>query len=418
MDIAGLGLRAIAAAVNQDLVTAETVTRMTLERIAALEPEIGAFAWLDADAAIAQARAIDARPGKLPMKGVPLGVKDVVDTFDMPTGYGAAIYDRFRPAADAAGVALAREAGAVIIGKTVSTEFAANSPGLTRNPHSQAHTPGGSSSGSAAAVGAGMIRIAYGTQTAGSIIRPASYCGAVGYKPSFGLLDRTGVKTLADSLDTLGLLAGSVNDAAYFAAVIAGRAALNALALPADLRIGLYDPAGWGEGNAALLAAVRATSLPLVEIPRLAAHDALLAAQQTIMDWEVPRALAFERTRHFAMLRPATREFLSRPPPDAATYDAARQLAAEARAGLAACFGACQVWLAPSGPGPAPIGLGATGDPVFNRVWTLLHVPCVSIPCLRRHGLPVGLQVIGPPGQDANTLAIAAFLEQEFANVD
>jgi amidase len=418
MEIAGLNVRAIAACVNEGRLTAEAVTRMTLERIAALEPAIGAFAWLDADAAMAEARAIDARPGPLPLKGVPLGVKDVLDTFDMPTGYGSAIYDRFRPAADSAGVALAREAGAVIIGKTVSTEFAANSPGHTRNPHNPDHTPSGSSSGSAAAVGAGMIRIAYGTQTAGSIIRPASYCGAVGYKPSFGLLDRTGVKTLADSLDTLGVLAGSVDDAAYFASVIAGRPTLNGPPVQADLRIGIYDAAGWGEGNAGLLAALRAKSLPTVEIPRLPIHDGLLAAQQTLMDWEVPRALAFERTRHFARLRPATQEFLSRPPPAPAAYDAARQRANDARAALPAQFGSCQVWLAPAGPGPAPAGLASTGDPVFNRIWTLLHVPCISLPCIRENGLPIGLQVIGPPGQDEHTLAIASFLEREFAHED
>jgi len=418
MEIAGLSVRAIAACVNEGRMTAETVTRMTLERIAALEPTIGAFAWLDAEAAMAQARATDARPGPLPLKGVPLGVKDVLDTFDMPTGYGSAVYEGFHPAWDAAGVALARAAGAVIIGKTVSTEFAANSPGRTRNPHNPDHTPGGSSSGSAAAVGAGMIRIAYGTQTAGSIIRPASYCGAVGYKPSFGLLDRSGVKTLADSLDTLGLLAGSVDDAAYFASVIAGRPSLNAPPLPADLRIGIYDAAGWGDGNAGLLAAIRAKSLPTTEIPRLQAHDALLAAQQCVMDWEVPRALAFERTRHFAQLRPATQEFLSRPPPAPAAYDAARHLAADTRAALPSHFGSCHVWLTPAGPGPAPIGLAATGDPVFNRIWTLLHVPCVSVPCIRENGLPVGLQVIGPPGQDETTLAIASFLEREFAHED
>jgi amidase len=409
-------VREIAAAVNEGRVTAEAVTRAALERIAILEPAIGAFAWVDPDAAIAQARAIDAIPGPLPLKGVPLGVKDVLDTADMPTGYGAGAYEGFRPPWDAAGVALAREAGAVIIGKTVSTEFAANSPGGTRNPHNPAHTPGGSSSGSAAAVGAGMIRVAYGTQTAGSIIRPASYCGAVGYKPSFGLLDRTGVKTLADSLDTLGLLAGSADDAAYFTAVIAGRPGLDAAPVPADLCIGIYDEDGWGEGNAALLAAVRAMNLPFHHVPKLPAHDALLAAQLAIMDWEVPRALAFERTRRFDLLRPATQEFLSRPQPSPAVYDAARRLAADARAGLLAAFGAAQVWLAPAGPGAAPLGLAATGDPVFNRVWTLLHVPCVSIPCIRLAGLPIGLQVIGPPGQDATTLAIAAFLEREFAH--
>jgi amidase len=411
-------VRDIAAAVNTGRMTAEAVTRATLERIAMLEPEIGAFAWADPATALAQARAVDARPGPLPLKGVPLGVKDVIDTADMPTGYGSAVYEGFRPPADAACVALARAAGAVIIGKTVSTEFAANSPGGTRNPHNPAHTPGGSSSGSAAAVGAGMLRVAYGTQTAGSIIRPASYCGAVGYKPSFGLADRTGVKTLSDSLDTLGLLAGSVDDAAYFAAVIAGRPGLDTAPVPADLRIGLYDPDGWGDGNAALLAAVRATNLPLHEVPKLSRHEALVAAQQTLMDWEVPRALAFERTQRFDRLRPATQEFLRRPQPSPAVYDAARALALEARAGLAALFGAAQVWLAPAGPGAAPLGLGATGDPVFNRLWTVLHVPCVSIPCIRQNGLPIGLQVIGPIGQDAITLAIAAFLEREFADVD
>ena len=187
--------------------TAEALATAYLDRIAAREDVVGAWQYLDRDRALAEARQRDREPPRGPLHGVPIAVKDLIDTADMPTGYGSPIYRGHLPAADAACVALARAAGAVVLGKTVTTEFAAFTPGKTANPRNPAHTPGGSSSGSAAAVADGMAPLAFGTQTAGSVIRPAAFCGVVGYKPSFGLISRAGVKPLADSLDTVGVLA-------------------------------------------------------------------------------------------------------------------------------------------------------------------------------------------------------------------
>ncbi len=204
-------------------ITSEALVRDCLERIAARENDVKAWAHLDADAALAQARAADASPGRGLLHGVPVGVKDLIDTADMPTSYGSPMYAGHRPAWDAPCVALTRAAGGIVFGKTVTTEFANMHPGKTRNPHNVGHTPGGSSSGSAAAVADYMVPLAFGTQTAGSVIRPASFCGVVGYKPSFGLISRVGVKALSDTLDTVGTIARTVPDAAYFAAAVSGR---------------------------------------------------------------------------------------------------------------------------------------------------------------------------------------------------
>ncbi len=223
-DPRSLTAREAAAEIAEGRLGAEALVRAYLDRIEAREGVVGAWHHLDREQALAEARQRDGEPPRGPLHGVPIAVKDLIDTHDMPTGYGSPIYRAHRPAADASCVALARAAGAVVLGKTVTTEFAAFTPGKTANPHNPAHTPGGSSSGSAAAVADGMAPLAFGTQTAGSVIRPASFCGVVGYKPSFGMIARAGVKPLADSLDTVGVLARNVADAAFFAGV-ADRAA-------------------------------------------------------------------------------------------------------------------------------------------------------------------------------------------------
>src|SRR6185295_5733535 len=208
-------------------ISAEQLARACLDRIAERESTVGAWIHLEPDAVLRQARMLDAGPVRGPLHGLPVGVKDIIDTADLPTAYGSPIYAGHRPAADAACVALARAAGALVLGKTVSTEFAWFHPGKTANPRvpkgAAAHTPGGSSSGSAAAVADAMVPLAFGTQTAGSIVRPASYCGVVGYKPSHGTLPRMGVKTLAESLDTLGVMARSPGDAALLVGALSGR---------------------------------------------------------------------------------------------------------------------------------------------------------------------------------------------------
>jgi len=199
------------------------LVRSCLERIAEREGTVGAWAHLDAETALAEARARDQSSKRGPLHGIPVGVKDIMDTADLPTAYGSRAYGNHRPRADAAAVALAREAGAVVLGKTVTTEFAAMSPGKTRNPHNPAHTPGGSSSGSAAGVADLMMPLAFGTQTAGSIIRPAAFCGIIGMKPSFGRVATAGTKVLAHGLDTIGGFARSVADAALFIAALTQR---------------------------------------------------------------------------------------------------------------------------------------------------------------------------------------------------
>ncbi len=222
-----LSARAAAQEIAAGRLSAEALVSACLDHIGAREPMVGAWQYLDRDAALAAARRCDALPPSgAPLHGIPIAVKDLIDTADLPTGYGSSIYQGHRPAADAACVALARAAGAIVLGKTVTTEFACFTPGKTANPRNPAHTPGGSSSGSAAAVADGMVPLAFGTQTAGSVIRPASFCGIVGFKPSFGVIPRAGVKMLADSLDTIGTMARDVADAAFFAGVIAGRPAL------------------------------------------------------------------------------------------------------------------------------------------------------------------------------------------------
>lgn len=414
-----LPIREMAARIASGELGAEGVTRGFLARCRARE-DIAAWAYLNPAQALAAAQARDVTRNSPHVQdllwGIPVGVKDVIDTADMPTTYGAAPYEDFRPKADAGCVALARAAGAVMLGKTVTTEFAATAPRATTNPFNLAHTPGGSSSGSAAAVGAGLVPVALGTQTAGSIIRPASYCGAVGFKPSFGLLPRSGVSPLADSLDTIGVLARRVEDAAWFSAALAGRPDLCGPDLDGAPHIGLYDEAGWeelsAENQAGLrhaAAVLRSAGAKLAPLPRLPCHGALLEAQQTIMDWEVPRALAHERLTLLDRLSPLTRIFLSRPPPSPAQYDEALAIAHVARGALGQKTAGLDAWLAPAAPGVAPRGLASTGDPIFNRLWTVLHVPCLSIPCIKAGGLPVGVQIIART--DTMALRIAAFLE-------
>ncbi len=256
IDLARLSAREAASRIAAGKLTSEALVQACLERITAREAAIGAWTYLDADQALAEARARDQAPASGPLHGVPIGVKDIMDTADMPTAYGSRAYRGHRPKADAACVALARAAGAVILGKTVTTEFAAMSPGKTRNPHHSDHTPGGSSSGSAAAVADAMVPLAFGTQTAGSIIRPASFCGIVGYKPSFGLVAAAGTKVLSPSLDTIGGFARSVGDIAFFIAAITGRPHLVPERPAIAPRIGHYRPEPWREARPETMAAL------------------------------------------------------------------------------------------------------------------------------------------------------------------
>ncbi|MGP1256554.1 MAG: amidase [Kiloniellales bacterium] len=389
-----------------------------LARVAEREPEVKAWVCFEADAA---RRAAETAAG--PCAGLPLGVKDVFDTTDWPTGYGSPLYIGHRPGQDAAAVALAREAGCVVPGKTVTTEFAYFHPGPTANPHNPAHTPGGSSSGSAAAVGAGMVPFALGTQTAGSIIRPAAFCGVVGYKPTFATISTFGVKQFAWSLDTVGVFARDVADAALLAEALSGLP-LRPSSPSGTPRIGLCRTAQWAAVSApmaakieAAAAAARVAGAQVIEVSLPAACDSLLGDQKLVMAYEGARALAHERrTAREALSAPLLELTDAGAVADSDAYLQARARTRTARAALAELFTEVDILLTPPAPDAAPEGLKATGDPMFNRIWTLLGLPCLALPAgTDPAGLPLGLQLVGRFDDDARLLAGAAWLERVLA---
>jgi Asp-tRNA(Asn)/Glu-tRNA(Gln) amidotransferase A subunit family amidase len=348
------------------------------------------------------------------------GIKDVLDTADMPSQYGSPIWAGHRPRADAAAVALARRAGAIAVGKTVTTEFATRHPGPTTNPRDAAHTPGGSSSGSAAGAAAGFFHAGFGTQTAGSIIRPAAFCGAVGFKPSFGTLHRGGMKVMSESLDTIGVIAGSVGDCALFMAGLTGRDLGDPETRPgAAPRIGLCLGPTAGQASPETVALVErvaaaagkaGAAVTTLRLPR--AMDEALEAHPFVMNMESAESLAWELDHASAQISPVLRERMdwarSQPP---GKLDEARQAFAAARLAFADAVAPFDALLTPSAPGEAPAGLGWTGDPVFNSLWTLLHVPCVTVPAGEGpNGLPLGVQVVAGFGQDRAALAWAEWV--------
>jgi Asp-tRNA(Asn)/Glu-tRNA(Gln) amidotransferase A subunit family amidase len=402
--------------------TARAVIERCAEAIAKREADIGAFVTLAIEAARERADQL----ATLPLRGLPIGVKDIYDTADLPTQYGSAIYAGHRPKADAAMVALIRRAGGVVIGKTVTTEFAGLAPAGTRNPHNLAHTPGGSSSGSAAAVAAGMLPIALGSQTGGSVIRPAAYCGVVGFKPSFRLLPTIGMKCFSWSLDTVGLFAAGVADAAFAAAHISGRDLRIDGTEPAVPRIALVRTQSWPDASASMQDAIaraaraaEAAGAKITEVELPPIFEAATQAHGTIQDHEAYRALADEIDRHRDRLSPVLREQLDKAAAiTPAAYDEARRLARQARRAFVDFMEGIDVLVTPSAPGAAPHGLGSTGKPTFNRLWTLLGTPCVNVPGLfDSAGLPLGVQVVGRFARDRLALEAAAFLQRALATL-
>jgi Asp-tRNA(Asn)/Glu-tRNA(Gln) amidotransferase A subunit family amidase len=392
-----------------------------LERIAEREPVVRAFAWFDP--AVARQAAAGASPGSL--HGLPVGVKDVLDTSDMPSEYGSPIWSGWRPRADASAVAWTRQAGGVVIGKTVTTEFATRKPGPTGNPHNPAHTPGGSSSGSAAGVAAGFFPLAYGTQTAGSVIRPAAYCGVVGYKPTFGMINRFGMKLMSESLDTVGVMARTVADCALFAGAVAGRDLGDPDARPDRApRVGICRSPAWDKAlpeTQALLprvasALVRAGASVLDRelTPPVAA---IAEAHPAVMNSESARALGWELANAREQISEGLRERLefglSR---SEAEMDAAHRVFDQAQREFPLCMEGLDVLVTPSAPGQAPAGLEWTGDPVFNLIWTSLHVPCVTVPAgTGPDGLPLGIQIVTRIGEDRQALAWAQWVAAAIA---
>jgi len=420
---------AAARAIAAGTLTATKLAEDCLARISAREPELRAFATLDPGRVLAAARAADALPaaaraGK-PLLGLPVGVKDVIDTCDLPTEYNCPLYKGHRPRADAACVAATRAAGGIIVGKTVTTEFATRFPGPTRNPHNLAHTPGGSSSGSAAGVAAQFFPLAFGTQTAGSIVRPAAFCGVVGFKPSFGTLHRGGMRVMSESLDTIGVMARSVADCALFMGGLTGRDYGDPGAKPSRApRLGLCRSPAWDKAAPETVAlmeraagALAKAGASVTEITLPAAFAELLEAQGHLAGREGHAALRheFETAPHMLSetLRTRTLAAIKHP---IARYDWAVERQRACRDGFAAAIGEVDALVTPSAVGEAPAGHDWTGDPVFNSIWTVLHVPCVTVPAgSGPNGLPLGIQIVGRLHEDAATLAWAEWVRQVMA---
>ena len=417
-----LGAVEAAEAIRAGRMTSEALVRACLDRIAEREPAVQAWAALDRDVALAAARDRDRGPARGPLHGVPIAAKDIMDTAALRTEYGSPIYAGHRPVRDAACLALAQSAGAVLLGKTVTTEFATVFPGATRHPLDPARTPGGSSSGSAAAVADRMVPLATGTQTAGSGIRPAAYCGIVGYKPTFGFIPRAGTWMTSDSLDTICTFGRSIDDAALFAAAASG-VAPDVLLGPAHegtLRVGLYRGTEWRDADAATVAAVEGALAALGragcavrEVPDIAEAERLATAHWNILTFETARAFEHERAHHAERFSPVLRQLVEGGRAlDYAAYAESLDLAARARLAMDAVFDGVDVLVTAAAPGEAPIGHASTGDPILNRVWTLLHVPCITLPLFKGpNGLPLGLQVVAKRGADAELMAAARRIE-------
>src|ERR1700686_173309 len=392
--------------------SADAAISRSLEAIDALDKTIGAF--------VCRAKTVRAADTG-PLRGIAVGIKDIIDTSDLPTEMGSPIYKDWQPRADGPVVAMLKQAGATIIGKTTTTAFAANDPTATLNPHNPDHTPGGSSSGSAAAVGSGMIPLALGTQTGGSVIRPASFCGVAAIKPSFRLLPTVGVKCYSWTLDTVGLFAAGVNDLVHGLSAMTNRPELLPDAAMRTPRIGVVTQDFAGAPEAASAEALR---IAAIAVERAGASVRTLALPQivaqawrvhpTVMEFEAHQALAWEYRVHYDAMPPLLRAKLDETvgilPAD---YDEARRIASRARGVLAGIFDEIDVMLTFSAPGAAPKGLASTGSTRFNQLWTLMGVPCVNVPaCVAEGGLPVGVQVIARFGNDAGALEAARFVQK------
>jgi len=410
-----------AARLQAGTLTAEALTRSCLERCAEREAVTKAFSYLDPVLAIGNARKVDKAYTKGVLHGLPLGVKDMIDTADMPTSHNSPIYEGLQQGRDAACVGVARGEGAVVFGKTDTVEFAAGGRrALTRNPHDPTRTPGGSSSGSGAAVADGMVPIAFGTQTGGSLIRPASFNGVYGMKPTHGVVNSEGAKRYSHTLDTIGWYGRSPADLRLVAQAFRLFGLDTPLGKPlGQLRIGLCRGPNWAqaapESQAALLLAgkrLEAAGVVVEELELAAPFNDITEAQRIILLGEGRGAFLPEYLAAHALLHTDFRERVENaagitPAAQVAAYD----LAGECRKLFDALFPAFDAVLIPAAAGEAPVGRQDTGNPVFNSMWTLLHVPCIGIPCTTGpNNMPVGVQIIGPRFGDAALLEVAALV--------
>jgi amidase len=395
-----------------DLVTA------CLERIHAREEQVGAWAWLDPEQALAQARVCDRRPATTPMHGVPVGVKDIIDTADMPTCYGSQIYNGHYPDKDAECIRLLRQAGAVIMGKTVTTEFAFYAPGKTSNPHNLEHTPGGSSSGSAAAVADFHVPVALGTQTSGSIIRPAGFNGVFGCKPTYNSYSLDGIHPLAPNLDTLGAFSRSPADLALLHGVLSEQETGVPDAERPDTVAVVRTPA-WEDADAEtqdnvldFAGRLRQSGIDVIE-PDEELLNGLMEVQQAYLAHGAASSLGHITDQHPNEVRPQTRDLVAEGRRVDESFNAGLQDAlARGERFLSEVFSRADLVITPSAPGEAPAGLHNTGNPMFNRIWTFLQTPCMNLPLTRgRRGLPIGIQLVCNRREDKRLFAYSAYLQ-------
>lgn len=425
-----LGLREAAAAIASGNLSAAALVESCLERIHLWEPRVQAWVHLDEARARDAARAADRQRRTKPstpdqLSGIPIGIKDLIDVAGMPTGMGSPIYSDHWPRASAPLIRRLQGSGAIVLGKTVTTEFAFMVPAKTRNPWNAGHTPGGSSSGSAAAVACGMVPGALGTQTNGSVIRPAAFCGVVGYKPGKGRISIDGVLPFSTTLDQPGVFARSVRDAALLASWLTDEASVIGHEIEVArtpprlfaLKTHVWDRAepAQRERFAADIASLRAAGADITECELPAPFSDAHRVHRTIMLAEAARAAHAIRERH----RDRISDFLNRALDEGdGISDTTYREALEARTRLIEAFAAFlddghAAVITPPAPGEAPEGLGATGDPVFCSLWTLLGVPAITLPTgLGPRGLPLGLQIVARPLESNYLLAVAAWCER------
>jgi Asp-tRNA(Asn)/Glu-tRNA(Gln) amidotransferase A subunit family amidase len=396
--------------------TSEALVKDCLARITARDSEVHGWTYVDRENALRQARMRDDEPRRSPLHGIPVGIKDIFDTHDMPTTYGSSIYASHRPTNDSVVVALMRRAGMIILGKCATTEFASPVPAGVRNPHDLSRTPGVSSSGSAAAVADYMVPLAIGSQTGGSTILPAAYCGIIGYKATLTGIDRGNIRHLRPTLDTIGLFARSIPDIASLRAVLCGSAdALHRTSIR-QLRIGICRTSSWQQAqpesvealeNAAKALEAAGSNVSDAALPLV--FDGIEESFGVISTVEASHALAYEARDHMLSLNGWIRDSLAAATRhDQARYDRAQRHAIECQIALALIFQQCDVLITPSTIGEAPADLVSISSSVFNRTWTLMHGPCLTIPAYRGpNGMPVGIQVVGPFGGDVRTISAA-----------
>jgi len=440
MELALVSATEAAAAMRAGEITSEELVRACLDHIAAIEEQIGAWAYLDPDYALKHACEADRiqQDGQTlgPLHGIPVGVKDIFDTRDMPTEDGTVLHAGRQPAEDATAVALLREAGAIILGKTVTTELAVYAPGKTCNPHDPECTPGGSSSGSAAAVAAGMLPLAIGTQTNGSVIRPASYCGVYGYKPSYGRISRHRVLQQSRPLDQVGVFARTIEDAALIAEQImafddrdpdtqmrARPKLVETVAAepPFNPRLAFVKTPVWDQAETDTKEAVSELVAHLGEnVGEVDLSDLFNGAveqHRTIMEADLARSFEQEYASGKDKLSSILREMIERGQKVLAVdYNRAVSRIPEFNRALDKVFDWHDAILTPATTGEAPVGLESTGSPIFCTIWTLCGMPAITLPILQgSHGLPVGVQLVGSKGDDARLLRTARWLVSNLA---